>query len=77
MLPGSAPLLLLLGLSTAACFELPPEGGAPRRARFSANSPSEFWFQVIKITFRILNFICFLFLFTVKSNELHEILVYN
>ncbi|TKS85085.1 Stanniocalcin [Collichthys lucidus] len=40
MLPGSA-LLLLLGLSSAACFELLPEEAAPRRARFSANSPTD------------------------------------
>uniref|UniRef100_A0AAQ5XEH8 Stanniocalcin n=1 Tax=Amphiprion ocellaris TaxID=80972 RepID=A0AAQ5XEH8_AMPOC len=40
MLRGSA-LLLLLALSAAAAFELLPEEAAPRRARFSANSPSD------------------------------------
>lgn len=42
MLPGSALLLLLLGLSSTACFELLAEEAAPRRARFSANSPSKY-----------------------------------
>ncbi|XP_068609007.1 stanniocalcin 1, like [Brachionichthys hirsutus] len=40
MFAGSA-LLLLLGLSAAACFELLPEEAAPRRARFSSNSPTD------------------------------------
>ncbi|XP_041826257.1 stanniocalcin 1, like [Melanotaenia boesemani] len=40
MLRGSA-LLLLLALSSTFSFELLPEEAAPRRARFSANSPSD------------------------------------
>ncbi|XP_026211659.1 stanniocalcin 1, like [Anabas testudineus] len=40
MMPGSA-LLLLLVLSSAACFQVLPEEPAPRRARFSANSPGD------------------------------------
>lgn len=41
MQPGSTLLLLFLGLSSTACFEVLPEEAAPRRARFSANSPGE------------------------------------
>ncbi|KAG7218093.1 hypothetical protein INR49_020602 [Caranx melampygus] len=46
MLPGSgsscsSALLLLLLLGCASCFELLPEEAAPRRARFSANSPAD------------------------------------
>uniref|UniRef100_A0A3B3HDX8 Stanniocalcin n=1 Tax=Oryzias latipes TaxID=8090 RepID=A0A3B3HDX8_ORYLA len=38
----ASPLLLLLGLcAAAAAFQLPPEEAAPRRARFSANTPGE------------------------------------
>ncbi|KAM4528398.1 stanniocalcin 1, like [Odontesthes bonariensis] len=40
MLRGSA-LLLLLVLCSASGFELLPEEAAPRRARFSANTPSD------------------------------------
>ncbi|XP_037548588.1 stanniocalcin 1, like [Nematolebias whitei] len=42
MLCGSALLhLLLLAFSSATSFELQPEEAAPRRARFSSNSPTE------------------------------------
>ncbi|XP_029921123.1 stanniocalcin 1, like [Myripristis murdjan] len=34
-------LVLLFVLATAACFEVGPEEAAPRRARFSANSPND------------------------------------
>ncbi|KAK1884117.1 Stanniocalcin [Dissostichus eleginoides] len=37
----STPLALLLVLSTASCFELLPEEAAPRRARFSSNTPTD------------------------------------
>ncbi|XP_060890243.1 stanniocalcin-like [Labrus mixtus] len=40
MQPRSA-LLLLLSITSAACFELLPEEAAPRRARFSSNSPTD------------------------------------
>ncbi|XP_075996248.1 stanniocalcin 1, like [Genypterus blacodes] len=40
-MPLGSALLLLFLLGTAACFELVPEEAAPRRARFSANSPSD------------------------------------
>nr|BAD99603.1 stanniocalcin [Micropterus dolomieu] len=41
MLPGSTLLLLLLALSSAACFEVLPEEPAPRRPRFSSSSPTD------------------------------------
>ncbi|CAJ1069935.1 stanniocalcin-like [Xyrichtys novacula] len=41
MQAGSALLLLLLSISSAVSFELLAEEAAPRRARFSANSPSD------------------------------------
>ncbi|KAK5607466.1 hypothetical protein CRENBAI_021214 [Crenichthys baileyi] len=40
MLHSSA-LLLLLSLCFASGFQMPPEEAAPRRARFSANSPND------------------------------------
>lgn len=57
MLPVSA-LLLLLGLGSAACFELLPEEAAPRRARFSANSPSKSRFYLTSSIWCIVFFIC-------------------
>ncbi|MED6255279.1 hypothetical protein ATANTOWER_007138 [Ataeniobius toweri] len=37
----SSTLLLLLSLCFASGFQMPPEEAAPRRARFSANSPND------------------------------------
>ncbi|KAK2818601.1 hypothetical protein Q5P01_024162 [Channa striata] len=41
MLPRCSALLLLLLLSSAASFQVLPEEPAPRRARFSANTPTD------------------------------------
>lgn len=41
MTSSSSLLLLLLLAASAAAFQLLPDEAAPRRARFSANSPSE------------------------------------
>ncbi|XP_008421382.1 stanniocalcin 1, like [Poecilia reticulata] len=41
MLRRSAPLLLLCSLCLASGFQMPPEEAAPRRARFSSNSPTD------------------------------------
>ncbi|XP_072310287.1 stanniocalcin 1, like [Eucyclogobius newberryi] len=37
----SSAFILLCALGLATCFELQPEAAAPRRARFSANSPND------------------------------------